>query len=74
MKRKIVDGRGLAPPEPLERTLEALDRLDADEEVLLLLHREPFPLYTILQRNGYRHRTTVREDGTFEIHITSSPH
>ncbi len=68
-KQKIVDARGLMPPEPMELTVEALDTLGEDEELLLLLYREPYPLYTILQRNGYTHRTTTREDGTFEIQI-----
>lgn len=70
LRQKIVDARGLMPPEPLELTLEALDGLAADEEVLLLLYREPVPLYQILKQNGFTHRTTTREDGTFEIHIT----
>lgn len=68
--QRIVDARGLLPPAPLELTLEALDALGPDEEVLLLLYREPFPLYAILQENGFQHRTEMRDDGTFAIHIT----
>ena len=49
----IVDARGLMPPEPLNLTLEALDTLPPDGEVILLLYREPGPLYDILRRNGY---------------------
>ncbi|MBI4754983.1 MAG: DUF2249 domain-containing protein [Betaproteobacteria bacterium] len=65
----VVDGRDMLPPEPMERTLEALDEVGDDGEVLLLLYREPFPLFKILERNGYGHRTTSRDDGTFEIRI-----
>lgn len=67
---KVVDARNLPPPEPMERTLEALDELEAGQELLLLLYREPFPLYGILQRNGYGHRVESAPDGTFEIYIS----
>ncbi|MCK6388404.1 sulfurtransferase TusA family protein [Zoogloea sp.] len=65
----IVDARGLMPPEPLNLTLEALDTLPPDGEVILLLYREPGPLYDILRRNGYVHRTETGSDGEFAIHI-----
>ena len=65
----VIDGRDLQPPEPLELTLEALDRLQPGQEIVLLLHCEPQPLYSILRRNGYFHTSTYREDGTNEIHI-----
>ena len=65
----IVDARGLMPPEPLNLTLEALDTLPPDGEVILLLYREPGPLYDILRRNGYVHRTETSSNGEFAIHI-----
>ena len=65
----VIDARGLMPPEPLELTLAALDDLARDGEIVLLLYREPFPLYQILQQNGYAHRTEFREDGTVAICI-----
>lgn len=66
----LVDARGLLPPEPMERTLAALDDIhDTEDEVLLLLYREPLPLYQVLQRNGYCHATEADLDGTFRIHI-----
>ncbi|GIX28324.1 MAG: hypothetical protein KatS3mg123_2205 [Burkholderiales bacterium] len=65
----IVDARGLEPPEPLERVLEALCRLKPGQRMLLLLEREPFPLYRILERNGYEHSTRVNDEGTFYIEI-----
>lgn len=70
MSQILVDARGLMPPEPMELAVAALDELKGPEdEVLLLLYREPFPLYGILQRNGYSHRTESTPDGTFHIHI-----
>ncbi|MCX7180296.1 MAG: DUF2249 domain-containing protein [Proteobacteria bacterium] len=71
-EQRIVDGRNLEPPEPLELTLTALDTLGPGEELLVLLYCEPVPLYNILARNGYRYNSTMREDGTNEIRITKA--
>ncbi|WP_374403367.1 DUF2249 domain-containing protein [Niveibacterium sp.] len=66
---RIVDARGLEPPQPLHLILEALDTLPRGEEAVLLLYREPVPLYGILKQNGFTHRTEFGEDGTVSIHI-----
>lgn len=66
---KVIDARGLLPPEPMELTLAALDELQPDGEIVLLLYRQPEPLYRILRENGYSHRTEAHEDGTYAIHI-----
>ena len=71
-EQRIVDGRYLEPPEPLELTLNALETLEPGEELLVLLFCEPVPLYNILKRNGYRYRSNMREDGTNEIRITKA--
>ena len=65
----VVDGRGLSPPEPLERTLEALETLPKGEELLVLLYCTPHPLYAVLSQNGYKHASSKRPDGTTEIRI-----
>ena len=41
----VIDGRELQPPEPMERTLEALDRLGEGDDILLLLYCQPHPLF-----------------------------
>jgi uncharacterized protein (DUF2249 family) len=41
----VVDGRGLEPPEPMERVLAALDGLQPGQWVRFLIHRQPYPLY-----------------------------
>ncbi|MCL6555810.1 MAG: DUF2249 domain-containing protein [Burkholderiales bacterium] len=66
---RILDARGLEPPEPLERTLEALDTLQPAERLRVLLPREPFPLYAILDRWGYRRQTEALPDGSFAVLI-----
>lgn len=65
----VVDGREMQPPEPLERTLEGLDKLQDGEELLLLVYCHPVPLFNILRNNGYVWREDVLEDGTHEIRI-----
>lgn len=50
MEDILVDARGLEPPEPLERVLAALSLRRPGQRVRLLLHREPFPLYTLLEQ------------------------
>jgi hypothetical protein len=58
----IVDLRGLEPPEPLQRILEALPAA-TNEPLRFLLSREPFPLYGILKRDGFRYSVQREEAG-----------
>ena len=57
-----VDLRGLSPPEPLLRILDALDRAEAGPHEFLLA-REPVFLYPLLAGEGWRHETTLDERG-----------
>lgn len=66
---RVIDGRQLQPPEPLELALTALDTLSVGEELLLLLYCKPYPLFDILRRTGYEWREDVQADGTHEIRI-----
>lgn len=66
---RVLDARSMAPPEPMERTLEALDELLPGQRLRLLLPREPYPLYGILDRNGYRHQSEPQPEGHFAILI-----
>ncbi|KQV59705.1 MULTISPECIES: DUF2249 domain-containing protein [unclassified Duganella] len=61
---------GMVPPEPMERVLEALDLLQPGQHIRMVIDREPVPLYRILEKNGYRHATSMREDYIYEILIT----
>lgn len=51
----VVDARGLEPPEPFERGMEALADLASDQLLVLRLDRVPYPLLRILDRDGYRY-------------------
>jgi uncharacterized protein (DUF2249 family) len=65
----VIDARDLEPPEPFERVMEALCDLQPGDDVVLILTREPFPLYRVLERNGYAWEATGFDDGRFEIRI-----
>ncbi len=66
----VVDARFLEPPAPFVQTMEMLERLQPGERMLLLLYREPHPLYKVLEKNGHRYESELLPDGTFEILIT----
>jgi tRNA 2-thiouridine synthesizing protein A len=68
----VIDGRELQPPEPMERTLEALEKLGEGEDILLQLYCQPHPLFNILRNNGYAWTDNLLPDGTREIRIRKS--
>lgn len=70
--QRVIDGRDMLPPEPLELTLSALDTLPENEELLLLLYCQPNPLFQVLRKNGYAWREDILPDGTHEIRIRKS--
>ena len=59
--RPALDLRGIEPPEPLFRILDALDSGDEGPHVFLL-PREPMPLYALLRGSGWRYRSRRLED------------
>lgn len=66
---RLIDGRDLAPPEPLELALAELATLAPGEELVMLLRCEPLPLYAVLERNGFGYRTRLMPDGSNEVRI-----
>lgn len=63
---------GMVPPEPMERVLEALDMLQPGQHIRMVIDREPVPLYRILEKNGYRYRTSMRDGFIYEILISQN--
>jgi len=49
-----LDVSDLPPPEPLERTLDALAMLPPGDRLVLHHRRQPYPLYDLLRSMGYR--------------------
>ncbi len=69
MSVTLLDVRDLEPPEPLTHTLEALAVLPEGELLRVLLRREPFPLYGILQRENYRYESEFTAEGDCAVLI-----
>lgn len=66
---RVIDGRDMEPPEPFVNTMEALDSIGPGERLLLLIGREPLPLYRALELNGFAWETGRSADGSFEVSI-----
>ncbi len=64
----LLDAADLAPPEPLERALDALSGLPPGDRLLLRLRRQPYPLYDLLRRMGYRWEVSGQE-GAWQVCI-----
>lgn len=65
----FLDVCGLVPPEPMERIMVALSAMARGTRLCALIEHEPYPLYRLLDQNGYAHATHVRDDRLFEILI-----
>lgn len=69
--QKIIelDNRGLQPPQPMMRTLAALDRSRPGDEVRI--HNDRVPVFLIEELNALGHTFTVEEqpDGTAKAKI-----
>jgi uncharacterized protein (DUF2249 family) len=66
---QVVDARGLEPPQPMMRILEALPTLGPGSELLALTDRPPRFLYAKLSDRGYRYATEETKDGWCETRI-----
>jgi uncharacterized protein (DUF2249 family) len=66
----VIDARGLEPPRPFELVMEALCELQPGDSIKLILDRVPYPLFRVLDRNGYRYQVAPGEPGSYEIDIT----
>jgi hypothetical protein len=64
----LVDLRGLEPPQPIVRILDALERAP-DAPLRVVLPHEPHPLYDLLRRRGCEWSGSQRADGGFELTI-----
>jgi len=64
-----IDVRELEPPEPLEIALDMAHKLRPGEYLRMLHRREPFPLYRLLEQDGFRYRLYSGGEYPFEILI-----
>ena len=66
-----LDARGLEPPEPMERILEAVANLPAGHQLKARTDRRPMHLYPQLEERGYTGITEEQPDGSFVTLIRS---
>lgn len=64
-----VDNRGLGPPEPMVRILDALATLPPEGEVVARNDREPLFLYPVLQERGYTWETVAQPEGWYRVRV-----
>ena len=64
-----VDARGLEPPQPLVKILEALATLPEGARLRARTDRRPMHLYAQLEERGYVGETEEQRDGSFVTHV-----
>lgn len=64
-----VDARGLEPPQPMVKILEALTTLPQGSALRARTDRRPVHLYPILESRGFRGNSEEQSDGSFLTHI-----
>jgi len=65
-----VDARGLEPPQPMVKILEALAALPAGAGLRARTDRRPLHLYPHLEERGFTAATEEQPDGSFLTHIS----
>lgn len=66
---RSLDVRGLRPPEPMEQILNALAGLPDRRYLRVMMDREPFPLYGVLDQRGFRHDIERLDGAGYELSI-----
>jgi uncharacterized protein (DUF2249 family) len=64
-----VDARGLEPPQPMVKILEALLALPERGELHARTNRRPIHLYPVLESRGFRYESEEQPDGSFITYI-----
>ncbi len=64
-----VDARGLEPPQPMMKILEALTELPAGAALRAHTDRRPMHLYPQLEQRGFVGESQEQSDGSFITHI-----
>ena len=65
----VLDVRGLEPPEPMMRTLEALEQLPPDATLVQINVRVPQFLLPLLQERGFTYDVREQEPGLVRVFI-----
>lgn len=66
----LLDNRGLEPPQPMMRTLAALEDLESGQTLVIINDRRPMFLFEQLDELGYLYLTEQQEDGSYKVTIS----
>lgn len=66
----MLDNRGLEPPQPMMRTLAALEELQEGQTLVIINDRRPMFLFEQLDEMGYLYLTEQQEDGSYKVTIS----
>jgi len=58
--------------EPFDDIIEELEKLGADESLLLINSFEPEPLYNVLEERGFVYEASNPEEGVWHVEIEHS--
>ena len=64
-----VDARGLEPPQPMVKILEAIATLPSNTALSAHTDRRPLHLYPMLEARGYTGESKEQSDGSFVTYI-----
>jgi len=64
---RVIDVRGLEPPQPLEMVLEEAARLEPGQRLHVIHFREPCLLYPLLAKRGFSHSVAATGEERFEF-------
>ncbi len=68
----LLDNRGLEPPQPMLRTLEALEALPAGGVLVIHNDRVPVFLLPVLEERGATVVVDEQPDGSARVRITAA--
>jgi uncharacterized protein (DUF2249 family) len=64
-----LDVSYLEPPEPMEQILAKLAELNEGDFLSVTHRREPFPLFALIEKEGFNWRCTEERPAHFQIYI-----
>lgn len=64
-----LDNRGLSPPEPMLRILEACEKLRPGDRIEAQMDRRPVFLFPELEDRGLRYDCDERPDGGYVVRV-----
>ena len=68
-----LDARGLEPPQPMVKILEALSNAPANAALRARTDRRPVHLYPILESRGFTGESEEQPDGSYLSRIRRQP-